>query len=436
MVQLADASAEAPALGSGTGRAEDAQWRKRTAAGWQAGATEIIDTSGRKNRCVRPVSYAWTGVTGLRQVAVRRCMKCEPCGTQKRSVRVARTMHEVDETLRTWAATLTTGWENYQVYLEDLAHRSRRKPLRRRETDPRHILIAQEIASDTAEDLQKWFDRQMQRITANMVKRARRRGARIRQSTNWERHESEQRHAHTFLHEIGEPLTYYELVAATHVMPRGRRHPRRRPGEGHDRYWRRVCRGDPLDKHAAERRDAEIVAGRLPWHPSHGLFVGFRRWRAIRDERSDGARSERLLLPVQLVRAGRKAIFVVRDNRRRRRKGGQAISYATKFASYSAKEGGRWSASPNYGGYPGTQNWGAASVFPAPCRAHSGSERCRGAASRQELGPNGPRSIPPKPPSTAPPVAEASRSSSIAQSWVEDILLERNRTVHQQGHER
>lgn len=471
MANLADVSAETPALGP----PEGPEWSQAPPPGWRPGAGHITDTAGEGDRrCLNPVTYGWDSAGGVRNIARRRCTKCQSCIAQKKRVRIRRTMNEVDDTRRTWAVTCTASRANWRGHLLDESHRNRKRRLRPR-NDPRDILSRASVCDDAA-SLQRWDDEQMQRIKEGFVKRLRRNGGKLRQSTNWERHESEQRHAHQFTHEIDKPITQYQLIAATYIYPRGRAYPRRSPGESQDAWWKRVCRGpedhrtlSPGNRHAwhklTQREDDhlfderpileqhtadtehrkwrpspdqwKVIKGDTPWTPLHGLYCGHWRWIVIRDDQSPEARAERLRLPIQVMRASRKAIFLTRDNTRRNRTGGKAVHYAAKFVGYSTKEGGRWSASPGYGNRPEGRSWpkgqngGAAEGNPGlPSRAHSSQEWCRGAASEQELGPNGPRSIPPRPPSTAPPPPEEARPSSIAQSWVEEILLRRNHNVH------
>ena len=173
-----------------------------------AGAVEILDTAGRKHRCLHPVFYAWTGTDGTHQAARRRCTYCGPCLLNKRGRRIARTLAETMAAKRTWFHTFTIGWSNYLQWLKD-------------NRDPRWWTLS---VCDDAASIQRWHDVETQRCKANYAKRLRRMGCEFRQSTNWERHESEMRHAHGFLHETGEPIVWLKLVAASFIMPKALLH--------------------------------------------------------------------------------------------------------------------------------------------------------------------------------------------------------------------
>jgi hypothetical protein len=342
--------------------------------GWQAGAERVFDRAGKrdKHRCTQPVIASKDTSRG-RIVNRNRCHKCDECIAHKKSVRIARTMHVIRNTHRTWFDTRTYGWTDILQWMTD-SRDQRWWDLHWRERE-------------SAEARQHWFDHEAQRQKANFHKRLRKLGAVFKQSTNTERHESELRHFHCFLHETADPILHLQLVAATFIMPKGSRRPTRRPHEGSSQYWKRVV---------------------------SDLYTGWRRWQELRDLPGEAARQERLRLPVQVTRIPRAGTRVIWDNRRRRkRNSGKAVGYAAKAAGYSVKDGGRWSHSPGYppktpqqgAGTPSAKahTGGAATGNPKPCRSHSITERCRGAASKQELGAYGTSDRPPRPPSQGPP---------------------------------
>jgi hypothetical protein len=342
--------------------------------GWRGGAERVFDHAGKpdKHRCLEPVITSKDTYRG-RTVNRNRCHKCDECIAHKRAVRIARTMAVTRSTHRTWFDTRTVGWPDVLQWMADYRD-WRWWDLHWRERE-------------SAEARQHWFDREAQRQKANFHKRLRKLGAQFKQSTNTERHESELRHFHCFLHETADPILYLQIVAATFIMPKGSRRPKPRPDEGAWQYWKRVV---------------------------SDLYAGWRRWQEIRDLPSEAARQERQRLPVQVTRIPQAGTRVIWDNRRRRkRNSGKAVGYAAKAAGYSVKDGGRWSHSPGYppktplqgAGTPSAKahTGGAATGNPQPCRSRSITERCRGAASQQEFGAYGTSDRPPRPPSQAPP---------------------------------
>lgn len=407
ITRVATASIDA---GSAYSDAEGARWGR--GRGYICGPGRTVDHAGRvgKHRCLEPVINAFTKANGERNVYRSRCRKCDECMAHKRAIRIARTMHMCRVTARTWFDTRTFGWTDILQHYADARYRGRQDQrwrwddlqLREQFGDVHRRAPDFDPEGETFVEgnRQAWFDREAQRQKANFHKRLRKLGAAFMQSTNTELHESELKHFHSFIHETTpRPITFLQMVAATFIMPRGYRRPARRhemvpvpPGhygppaihwlEKHGEYWRRVV---------------------------SELYAGWREWQSLRDMPGEAARKRRLRLPVQVTRIPQAGTRVIVDNRRKRRKGGKAIAYATKGASYSTKSGGRWSASPGYaprqraGAGHRAETGGAASGSSCPPAHTSIPEWCHGAASKQELGHFAPRSEPPRPPATGPP---------------------------------
>lgn len=359
---------------------------------------KLYNYTGRtdKNRCETPRVWHREDKFGIHHEYLSRCGKCDPCRAQKKSVRIARAMNEVETSNRTWCHTFTFGIPYHLRYLADHG-------------DPAALSIIDSGEPPPA----SWQRKHAQYTKAGWFKRLRKAtGLNLRQSTHWEAHESGQPHAHILVHEELTPVLWYEFLNASFITPRGYDYPQRGPDEGRYAYAKRLC---------------------------HHLHEGWTEWRSLAADPTDEAKQRRLQLPFQCGNTGKETTKLCRDNtRNRKRDSRKAVGYAAKAAAYSAKDGGRWSHSPGYGKpFKGfrvnshanyvramaamTALWlivaqHAHATGPASPEAHRGAattysdvdgsrsspDWCRLAAYNREFGPSGPHSTPYNPTRNGP----------------------------------